>query len=159
MRLLGGGRDDGCQRVAQVLELGLGRGVEQRQGADVDSVVGVLAVDNNSGADGLALATAADAYISEEILSIPEIGLLLGAAEALAALGLCLLLVLRVVIILAGGGTRGLELGDTLGLALLGRSSSFGGGFGLSSSGLALLLALYLGVFGSIPGVEDLRKG
>ena len=78
-----------------------------------------------------------------------QISLLLGAAQALAALGFGLVLV---ALILIGklAGPLGLVLGDTLRLRLL-----VGGGLGVRLSfglrGLLGLLALSLGVLGGVP--------
>jgi hypothetical protein len=88
---------------------------------------------------------------------VGEIGLLLGTSESLTLLGLGLLDHLNV-----GGvglllGSVGLVLSNTLALGLLGGGGSFSS-LGLGLGGLALLLALYLGVFGGIPRIEDLVK-
>lgn len=84
-----------------------------------------------------------------------EVGLLLGAAEARPALGLGL--VVKVVGRGEGAGALGLELGDALGLGLFVRGG-FGVGLGLGLGGLLGLLALYVGVFGGVPRVEDLDR-
>jgi len=51
-------------------------------------VVGVRRVDDDGGAGRGALAGAADADAGEEVLGVLQVGLLLGAAQALALLGL-----------------------------------------------------------------------
>jgi hypothetical protein len=84
-----------------------------------------------------------------------QVGVLLGAAEALAALGLRLLLALLVLLGLQAGAL-GLVLGDALGLGLLRGGGGLGGLF-LGLGGLACLFALDFGVFGGVPGVEDLQ--
>lgn len=83
-----------------------------------------------------------------------EVGVLLGAAETLAALGLRLLLALLVFLGLQAGAL-GAVLGDALRLGLL-RGGGGGGGLFLGLGGLAGLFALDLGVFGGVPGVKDL---
>lgn len=85
-----------------------------------------------------------------------KVGILLGATEALATLRLGLILVAgRLAVLEAATGALSLVQGDALGLGLL-----VGGGLGvrlgLDLGSLALLLALYLGVLGGIPRVEDL---
>lgn len=144
--------DHGAKSSAEGLKLGLGGRVEQGQGRDVDGVVGVLGVDLDNGALADDLAVVADADAGKQVLSVLEIGLLLLATEALAALGLGLLLHVRILRQLAGA--LGLTLGDALRLGLL-----VGGGFGLSLGlglgGLLRLLALYLGVLGGIPRVKN----
>ena len=157
MRLLGGGGDDGGQGVAQLFKLTLSRGVEQRQRAQVDGVVGILGVDGDGGAGRCSLAAVADADGAEEVLGVSQVGLNLGAAEALATLGLGLLLSIRVE--LGFGSSAGsLVLGDAIGLGLL-VGLGLGEGLGLGLGSLALLLALYLGIFGGIPRVKDLVRG
>lgn len=47
--------------------------------------------------------------------------------------------------------------GNALGLGLLGGGRSSFDSLGLSSGGLALLLALYLGILSGIPRVENLE--
>lgn len=144
--------DHGAEGGAEGLELGLGGGVEEGEGRDVDGVVGVLGVDLDNGAlaDDLAVVTDADA--GKQVLGVLEIGLLLLAAEALAALGLGLLLRIRILGQLAGA--LGLALGDALRLGLL-VGGGFGLGLGLGLFSLLRLLALYLGVLGGIPRVEN----
>jgi hypothetical protein len=152
--LLAGGGDDGDQGGAQLLELQLGLGVEERQGGEVDRLGGVLGVEGNGGAGSGALAAVADANLAKEVLGVLQVGVLLGAAEALTALSLGLLLILLVRL---GGaaGTLGLVLCDALALGLL-VGGGGGGGLGLGLLGLLSLLTLCLGVIGGIPGVEDL---
>lgn len=83
-----------------------------------------------------------------------EIGLLLGATEALAALRLGLVVTL---VRLLGLLATLLVLVDTGGLGLL-VGLGFGFGLGLGLCGLLCLFALYLRVFGGIPRVEDLER-
>ena len=142
----------------QIFELGLGLGVKQRQRCQVDGLGRVLRVDGYRGARGGGLPHAAGAdlgaadaepRVAEQVLGVLQISLLLGAAQALAALGFGLVLV---ALILIGklAGPLGLVLGDTLRLRLL-----VGGGLGVRLSfglrGLLGLLALSLGVLGSVP--------
>lgn len=83
-----------------------------------------------------------------------QIGLLLKRAEAVPLLRLGLL-VAGVVILGELAGPLGLSLGYALGLGLL-----VGGGLGvglcLGLGGLLCLFALDFGVFGGIPGFENL---
>jgi hypothetical protein len=91
---------------------------------------------------------------------VSQVCILLGAAKTLATLGGSLILVILAeeAFRFTSTSTLGLVLGNTLGLGLL-----VGGGFGISLglglSSLLCLLALYLGVFGGIPGIEDLERG
>jgi hypothetical protein len=87
-----------------------------------------------------------------------HISLLLGAAESLTAGGLVLLFIGLFVGFLLETGSLGLVLSDALSLGLL------VGGSGSSSLGLGLfcllcLLALYLGILGGIPVIDNLKKG
>lgn len=86
-----------------------------------------------------------------------KIGFLLRTAEALATLGLGLLLLALFVLLGTLSGTISLMGGDALGLALL-VGGGLGLGLGLGLDGLALLFTLYLGVLGGIPGFEDLWR-
>lgn len=158
VRLLVVGAEDGDQGVAQVLELRLGLRVEEGQGAQVDRLGRVLGVDRHGRADRGRLAAAgladahAEAGVAEEVLGVLQVGLLLGAAEALAPRRLVLVLVLAVVGLGQTAGPLRLVLGDALGLGLL-----VGGGFGvglrLRLGGLLGLLSLGFGVIGRVPGV------
>lgn len=116
VRLLRVGSDDGGKGVAEGLELGLGRGVEEGKIRNVDSVVGVLGVDDDGGADSGALTVVADTNVAEEILGVFQIGILLGTTETFAALGRSFLLVARLGILQTTLGTLGLVRGDALGL-------------------------------------------
>lgn len=148
------GRKDGTQNCAEVVELSLGLGLEKGQLGNVDSVGRVAGVDDDSSSSGLGPA-GADSDVSKHVGGVGEIGLLLGTSKSLTLLGLGLLDHLNV-----GGvglllGSVGLVLSNTLALGLL----CGGGGFsslGLGLGSLALLLALYLGVFGGIPRIEDI---
>ena len=151
--LLGGSGDDGGQSVAQLLKLTLSRGVEQRKRGNVDSVGRVLGVNDDGGAGGRSLAAVADANSAKHVLGVRKVGLLLGAAETFAALSLSL--VLLFLLVLASRGAGGLVLSDALSLGLL-VGLGLGKSLGLGLGGLALLLALYFGVFGGIPRIEDL---
>lgn len=155
VRLLGGGGDDGGQSVAQLLELSLSRRVEQRQGSKVDRVGRILRIEGDGSAGSSGFAAVADANLTKQVLGVTEVSLLLSTAEALAALSLSLLL-LRSLLVDEGLGARGLVLSDTLSLGLLVRLG-FGEGLDLGLSGLALLLALYLGILGGIPRVDNLK--
>jgi hypothetical protein len=83
--------NDRNQCGAQGLELGLGVGVEEGERRDVDRVVGILGVDDNSGASCGSLAGVANTDFGEEILGVLQVGLLLGLPQALALLGFGLL--------------------------------------------------------------------
>lgn len=84
-----------------------------------------------------------------------KIRLLLSAAEAGATLGL-FLVVFLVGALVGDAGTLGLVLGDAVLLRLLiGRS--LGIGLGLDFGGLLGLFALYFGIFGGVPRVDNLR--
>lgn len=149
--------DNGGDGGAQLLKLLLGLRIEQRQRGKVDSDGRVLGVDDDGGADGGSLTAAVGAYLTEEIRGVMEVGLLLGAAESFAALSLGLLFVAGLFLARgAATGTLGLVLGDALGLGLL-VGEGLGGGLCLGLGGLALLLALLLGILGGIPRVENLR--
>jgi len=80
-----------------------------------------------------------------------EVGLLLGAAQALAARRLALV-ARGVAVLLEEQLLRGDALGDALGLGLLVRGG-LGVGLGLLLRGDLGLLALDLGVLGGVPGV------
>jgi len=86
---------------------------------------------------------------------VGQIGLLLGRTEAVALLRLGLL-VAGVVVLGELAGPLGLSLGYALGLGLL-----VGGGLGvglcLGLGSLLCLFALDFGVFGGIPGLENLE--
>ena len=151
VRLLGARRDDGAQGGAQLLELRLGRGLEDWERAEVDRLVGVVRVDDDV-AGGRGLAPAADADGAEEVLGVAEIGLLLGAAQALALLRLGLILALVLLGLGAGAGPLGLAVGDSLGLALLVRGS-LRLGLGLGFGSLLCLFALDFGVLSGVPRV------
>jgi hypothetical protein len=89
---------------------------------------------------------------------VSQVGILLGAAKALATLGGSLvLLIAEKTLLLALKSTLGLVLGDALSLGLL-AGSKFGISLSLGLGSLLSLLAFYLGVFGGIPGVEDLES-
>lgn len=151
--LLGvGGEERGC-RVAEGLELALGEWVEDWQGREIDGVVGVASGELDNAGGGVGLAAAADADGAKEILGVGKIGFLLGATETLTLLGLGFAVALGFLRELAGA--LGLALGDALGLALL-VGSGFGFGLGLGFGSLLCLLALYLGVLGGVPGVQDI---
>jgi hypothetical protein len=83
-----------------------------------------------------------------------QVSILLGAAQTITALGLGLVLV-EVAFFLRLAPALVAVLLYPLGLALL-----VGGGSGLGLCeglfGLLCLLALYLGIFSGVPGVEDL---
>lgn len=83
-----------------------------------------------------------------------QVGLLLGAAKTGTAIGLSLVIFVA-GLFLESAGSFGLFLGDTLLLGLLEGSS---GGIGLcfGFGGLLGLFALYFGVFGGVPRVENL---
>lgn len=83
-----------------------------------------------------------------------QIGLLLGRAEAVALLRLGLLIA-GVVVLGELAGPLGLSLGYALGLGLL-VSGGLGVGLCLGLGGLLCLFALDFGVFGGIPGLENL---
>ena len=85
-----------------------------------------------------------------------QVGLLLGTTESLTALGLSLLLVFFIVFFGAATGTLSLVVGNTLTLGLLAGGGG-GGSLGLGLLSLLSLLAFYLGVLSSIPGVKDLK--
>lgn len=152
MRLLRVAADDGDQRVAQGLELGLGVGVEEGDGGEVDRVRGVRGVDDDCGAGRGSLASAADADASEEVLGVLQVGLLLGTAQAFALLGLGLVVARFIFAFFCAAGLLGQLFGNALRPGLLVR-----GGFscclGLGLLGLFGLLALDIGVFGGVPRV------
>ena len=79
-----------------------------------------------------------------------EIGLLLGAAQALAARALVLLVGRGVAVLLQQQLLGGDALGDALGLGLLVRGG-LGVSLGLLRGGGGGLLALDLGVLGGVP--------
>jgi hypothetical protein len=156
--LLGRRGDDGGENVAELLKLVLGLRVEQRQVGQVDSVVGIGVVESDGRAGNVTLAAAADANATEEVLGVSKISILLGAAETRALVGLGLVVVLRLVKLGAEAGVLGSAFLDALGSGLL-VSSSLGVSLGLGRGGLGGLLrlfALYLGILGGIPRVEDI---
>lgn len=84
-----------------------------------------------------------------------EVGVLLGATQSLSALSLRLVFLVGLVVFITLAGALGLMLGNALGLWLL-VGGSLGSSLGLGLGGLALLFALYLGIFGGVPGFKDL---
>lgn len=70
MSLLGISIDYRCKRCSQKLELFLGLRIEKWQRSEVYSLGRVLLVDDDRGTDGRCLATTADAYAAEEVLSM-----------------------------------------------------------------------------------------
>lgn len=151
VRLLGAAGEDGAEDVAQLFKLQFRGRLEQRQGRDINRLGWIARVDGNGAAGGRRLAPAADPDVSEQVFGVPQVGLLLGAAQALAALRLGLV-VIAVFLVGVGAGLRALRLalGYPLGLALL-VGGGFGLGLGLRFGGLLGLLALNLGIFGGIP--------
>lgn len=81
-----------------------------------------------------------------------QVGFLLGAAQALALLGLGLVVARIFLVLFCAAGLGGQLFGDALRLRLLVRGG-FGCGLGLCLLGLLGLLTLDLGVFGGIPRV------
>lgn len=100
------------QGITQVLELGLGLGVENRQLGEVDGVVGILGINHNSAGSG-SLTTVADSNLAKEILRVAKVGLLLSATETLSLLRFSLFLT-RLVIFEGGAGSVGLTFCDSL---------------------------------------------
>lgn len=149
-------RKDGAENCAEVFELSLGLGLENGQLGDVDSVGRIGRVDDDGSSSGLG-PTSADSDISKHVGGMGKIGLLLGTSESLTLLGRGLLDHLNVGSVGPLFGSVGLVLSNTLALGLLGGGGSFSS-LGLGLGGLALLLALYLGVFVGIPRIEDLGK-
>lgn len=152
------GADEGHDDAAQVLELRLRLRVEQWQRAQVYGLGRVLRVDGYRGARGGGLphaggadpgAADAEPRIAEQVLGVLQVGVLLGAAQALTALGLGLLVVVVALSELAG--PLGLDLGDALSLGLL-VGGGLGVGLGLGLCGLLGLLSLDLGILGGVPG-------
>lgn len=140
------------ENVAQAVELILGGGLEQGHGRQIDRVGGVFGVGNNDGLGGTTVAVQIN--VADQIGSVLQVGLLLGAAQALTALSLSLVgvEVIRVIGFLPPLLT---VLFYPLGLGLfVGSSGSLLRGLGLG--GLLRLLALYFGVLGGVPGVKDL---
>jgi hypothetical protein len=86
-----------------------------------------------------------------------QVRLYLCTAESFAAFCLGLVFVALLFIFSALTSTIGLVFGNALGLGFLVRGS-FGEGLGLGLGGLALLLALYLGILGGIPRVKNLAS-
>lgn len=151
---LGVGSEDGCKDSAELLKLGLGRWVEERERGEVDGVGRILGVDDNSSASSVRLA-AANTQIVKEVFGVLQVRLLLCAAETLALLGFGLIIA-RVLVRLSGSaGSVGLVVGDTLRLGLL-TGSGIGISLRLGLGSLLCLLAFYFGVFSGVPGIEDL---
>lgn len=154
MTLLVVGGDDGNKSVAEFLELQLGLGVEDGDGVEVDSVVRVLGIQNDSGTRVGGSTSARNTDISKHVFGVAQVSLLLGAAKTGTAI--CLSLIIFVAgLFLESAGSFGLFLGNTL---LLGLLEGSGGSIGLclGFGGLLDLFALYFGVFGGIPRVENL---
>lgn len=86
-----------------------------------------------------------------------HVGILLGAAQALATLSLSLILVAFLVTVLRFASTLIAVFLYPLGLGLL-VGGSLGLGLGQSLLSLFRLLTLYFRVFGGIPGVKDLSR-
>lgn len=130
--------------------------VEEWQGGNVDGFGRVVGINDDSRADSVCLAAAANAYIPEEILGVAQVGFLFRATKSFTALRLSLFLI-TLVFLLSFAGTGGLVLSNALCFTLL-EGCSLGSGlcFGLGS--LALLFALYLGILGSVPGIENLGE-
>lgn len=152
MGLLGLRGEQRDKDVGQAGELVLGGGLEQRHRGQVDRVGRVGAVSDDDGLGRAAVAVHVD--IGEEIRCVLQVGVLLGAAQTLAALGLGLVLVEIAVFLRLAPALVAVFL-YPLGLGLL---AGGGGGLGLGCSllGLLCLLALNLRIFGGVPGVEDL---
>lgn len=143
---------EGNENVAQPGELVLGGGLEQGHGRQVDRVGGVFAVGNDDSLGGTAVAVQVD--VADQIGGVLQIGLLLGAAQAITALGLSLVRVVVVAVLsLLPPLLTMLFYPLRLGLFIRGRGSL---GLGLSLGGLLRLLALYLRVLGCIPRVKNL---
>jgi hypothetical protein len=138
------------ERVAHALELQLGLRVEEGQGGEIHRRARVLGVEDDSLRGGLRAAVIADADAAEQVLGVLEIGLLLGAAQALAARALVLLVGRGVAVLLQQQLLGGDALGDALRLVLLVRGS-LGVSLGLLRGGGGGLLALDLGVLGGVP--------
>lgn len=114
--LLGRARDNGSQGIAEVRELRFGRRVEEGQVGNVHGVVGIVGINNDGRTDSGSLAAVADTNVTEEVLRVGEIGILLGAAEALTALGRSLIVFAELCALVTQASTLSLVLGDTLGL-------------------------------------------
>lgn len=156
LALLGVGRNDGHEDLTELLKLLLGLRVEDGQLGQVDGVGGVLGVNHDGRASDGAGTVIVDADFAKEVLGVVEVGLLLGSAQACAALGL-VLLVFRLVLLGALAGSVGLVVGNALELGLF-VGSGLGGELGLGFGGFALLFALYFRVFGGVPRVENLTS-
>lgn len=144
--------EQGDEDVGQTGELVLGGRLEERHRGEIDGVGRVGTVGDDNGLGGTAVAVHVD--VCEKIRSVLEVGVLLGAAQAITALGLGLVLV-EIGLFLGLAPALVAVLLYPLGLGLLVGGS---GGLGLCEGlfGLLGLLALYFGVFSRVPGVEDL---
>ncbi len=151
--LLGRRSDDGSQGIAQLLELALGRRVEERKVGNVDSLTGIVGVNDNSSASSMALTSTADTNVAKQVFGVLQVGFLLLTTKTVTTFGLSLLLFR--VIILSSERTGSLVLSNALSLGFL-ISLGLGEGLGLGFVSLLLLLALYLGIFSGVPRIENL---
>jgi len=130
--------------------------VEERQGSNVDGFGRVVGIHDDSRTNGAGLAAAADADIAKEILGVAQVCFLFCATKSFTALSLRLF-VIAVIFLLSGAGTGSLMRSDAFCFGLL-VGCSLGSGLCFGLCGLALLFALYLGILGSIPGLENLDE-
>jgi hypothetical protein len=150
--LLGLRGEQGDKDVGQAGELVLGGGLEQGHRGEIDGVGRVGAVGDDDGLGGTTVAVHVD--VGEKVRSVLEVGVLLGAAQAITALGLGLVLVeVAAFLSLASALVAVFLYPLSLGLLVGGGS---GLGLGQSLFGLLCLFALDLGILGGVPGVEDL---
>lgn len=140
--------DDGDERIAELLELQLCLGIEEREGCQVDGGRGILRINNDSicGSGSFAIA---DSDISKEVLSVSQVGLLFRASEAFSFRRLVFAALIGILLcslsLMFGDPFR-----DPLTLGLLGSLLCLRGLRGLRRGCLGLL-ALNFRIFSGIP--------
>lgn len=152
LRLLGVGGDQRDQGIGQTGELVLSRRLEEGHRGEINGVGRVGRVSDDDSLGSTAVAVHVD--VREEIGRVLEVRVLLLSAHTFAALSLGLI---RIEVAGVGFVETALlaVLFYPLGLGLfVGESSGLFRGLGFL--GLLGLLALYLGVFGGVPRVENL---
>lgn len=149
--LLGVGNEKRYEGISKLLELSLGLWIKQWKGGQVYCGAWVAGVEDNGICSSCSLAVVADTYRTKEVFGVRKVGLLFGSSQTLSSLGLILALIVR-SLLGSSSCLLSLLLGDTLSFTLL-VGSSLCVGLCLLLSGYLSLLALDLGVFGSVPGI------
>jgi hypothetical protein len=93
--------------------------VEKRKGSEINSSIWIRGVDCNGIGCSSCFAIVADTNIAEKILSVLQVGFLLGTAKALPSCGSILLTAIVTALLSKSTSILGLPFGDTLSLCLL----------------------------------------